>query len=263
MHLKKITLFVFIFFVGKTVFADEMFCADPAIIDLTDRGSVTDTPCVVPKNKVLVEAGYQYQNLLPSGVLSNVPQMQITTGIAWGTEIFASLPSYNVQQYPSAQGFGAANFGAKTHLFGGKSWAVAGQGIITTSGGTNNFGSPKTGYAVNGIGSWGLSPMFTLAGMFGESSLMDPWNAGGARFNSFNYSVALGFTPVEKFVLYGEVFGETKTNAESGSGVDADLGILYVFNKSIVFDVEYADCFNGNLGGFKNYVGAGLTVLLG
>ncbi len=248
---------------SQTGVAGDLVCSAPDALALTDRGSLTDTPCVVPNKQVLIEGGHQYQNLIDTGTLSAFPQVQATLGLPKQTEIFVDVPSYIDLSRPHLSGATATNVGAKAEVFATKTWIVSGMGYVTIPGGSRVFGSDGTGATINAIGLYNLNSKISLAAMLGGSSLVMPFDAGGDRFNSFNYSVSLGFAPVEKITLFAEVFGQTKTSPVTGDGVDWNIGMLYVWNKHIVFDVEYADRFSGAIGGFDNSVGAGVTMLLG
>ena len=248
---------------SQTVVAGDLVCSDPDAVALTDRGSVTDTPCVVPNKKVMIEGGYQYQNVIDTGTLSTFPQVQATLGLPKHTEMFVNVPNYIDQSRPHLSGATATNVGVKAEVFATTTWIVSGSGYVTIPGGSKAFGSDGTGETINVIALYHLNSKISLATMLGGSSLVMPFDTGGDLFNSFNYSVSLGFAPVEKIALFAEVFGQTKTSPVAGAGVDWNIGMLYVWNKHIVFDVEYADRFSGAIGGFDNFVGAGVTMLLG
>ena len=263
MKLQKIVYFALSCLCSFPIFAEGALCQDPGILDLTDRGSVTDTPCTVPKKDILIEGGYQLQTLIPNNTLSNYPQTQLVFGLPGRTELFADAPNYNIQTNPDLLGFSAVSLGAKTLFFSGESYAIAGQGIITIPGGSHNFGSPGTGYTANAIGTYKLSRLFSIASMVGGSSTTEPSVAGGGRFNSFNYSASLGFAPIEQLSFFGELFGQTKTSPDTNDGLDGDFGLLYAVAENVSLDAEYANRINGDIGGYRNYVGAGVTAVFG
>jgi hypothetical protein len=261
MKLKQILLSLASLILSQTLSA-EALCVNPDVLDLTDRGSITDTPCTVPKNKLLIEGGYLNQHLTPPSTLNSAPLLEMATGITDKSEIFAVLPTYTTQSQPSSSGFSASVVGAKSILLSGQSWAISGQGGIIIPGGSYNFGSPDTGYLVNAIGAYQLNETITLVSMLGGSSLTVPNAADAGRFNSFNYSGTLAFGPVKKYALYVELFGQTKTSPIAGSGLDGDFGVFYTYNEHIVFDIEYGTALQGQLGGVKNYIGAGFTAVI-
>ena len=84
----------------------------------------------------------------------------------------------------------------------------------------------------------------------------------GLERASFNYTLSLAYTPVEKVNFFAELFGQTKTSPDDGHGIDGDIGLIYAYNKSVAFDVEFGQRLSGALGGFQNYAGAGVTVFL-
>lgn len=264
--MKKIALFSLLpaIFLSPLLLANNpgTFCHDPDALALTDRGSVTDTPCVVPSKKVLIEGGYLYQNLIGARHLSTYPVIQYNLGLPGDTEVFIIVPSYN-RAGPNLTGLSATNLGAKIELASRKDWTISGAGNVTLPTGSANFGSDGGGVTINAIGAYSLTSKVTLSSMLGYSSLVEPANSGGERFNSFNYSVNLGYELIEKISFFTEIFGQTKANPEQNNGLNADLGMLFVWNKHVVFDVEYSQRLQGAIGGWENYVGGGVTILLG
>lgn len=260
MNIKSLSIMSALCFCVQSVVASDLLCSDPDVLLLSDRGLFTDTACVVPNKKVLVEGGYQQQNLTGSGTLFSFPATQVTLGLPQNTEIFTVMPNYNEQRRPHLAGSTTVGVGAKTQVYSTKTLTLSGEGLVAIPGGSKAFGSDGTGLIINALGLYLLSSKITVLGMLGESSLTWPDTAGGKRFNSLNSSLAFAYAPVEQMNLFAEIIGQTKTSPFRGSGVDWNLGVFYELNKNIVFDVEYVKSFYGLTGGFKNFVGVGATV---
>lgn len=75
------------------------------VMDLTDRGSVTDTPYTVPNKKIIMEGGYQFITLQEDGPLSALPAMEIDFGLPFNTELIVQLPTYYFLHKPQLTGF--------------------------------------------------------------------------------------------------------------------------------------------------------------
>lgn len=248
-------------FSSQVVFGGETICSDPDTVILTDRGLVTDTACVVPKNRVLVEGGYQYQNQVDNfGTFSTYPLTQITLGLPNNMEIYSNLPSYNDLHKMHIVGAGATEVGLRAEVYSTRSLALSGEAIVLPPGGSRYFGSNRIGAAVNALSLYRVNSRTLFASMIGGASKTMPFVVGGDRYNSFNYATAILYKPIDRINLFAEIFGETKTSSITGSGLDWNLGMFFELNENIVADIEYVSRFNGVIDGFKNYVGAGLTI---
>lgn len=94
------------------------------------------------------------------------------------------------------------------------------------------------------------------------STTTEPRGNGGQRFSSFNPDVLLTWKVKEYLQIYGEVYGQTKTGHENGSGFIGDVGIIYLLTKNLTVDFEVARRINGQWMNIDNYVGAGFGLLL-
>jgi hypothetical protein len=250
-----------LFIVTQSIAADEHLCSSPDSMALTSRGSVTDTPCVVPNQRLLFEGGYQYQNLINKETQSTIPQAQLSLGLPKNIEIFANMGSYHTQKFPHQSGMAGSNIGTKAEIYSTNTWVVSGQGYLTLPSGNANFGSKRAGTIINGIGAFALNSKTAISTMLGGSSLVEPINAGGSRYNSFNYSTVLGYSPKESINVFAEIFGQTHPSPGTSHVVRGDVGIIYSVSKSVSFDIEYAKHLAGSHNDFKNYIGAGITAL--
>src|SRR3990167_8368884 len=158
MYLKIIILYIFFCLINTSVFAETKGypCLNPEVMELTDRGTITDTPCIVPEQQFLVEGGYQYQKLITSESLEVYPQAQIVYGLPHKLEIFLDVPSYNRPTNFVPSGLSPVNIGIKHEFAYGKKWSASLQGIVTIPSGSNAFGSPKISEVVNGIFAYEL-----------------------------------------------------------------------------------------------------------
>ena len=251
-------------FISLTSFAVALDypCNKSVALFLTDRGSITDTPCVVPENRMLVEGGYGNQFLITGDTLQSYPQAEVALGLPAHSEVFISLPSYNRQNsIPLAAGSGPTTLGVKHEVLFGHSWTFSAQGLLVLPSGSANFGAPDVGGALNGMFGIDLTSSVSLAGMFGMSSTTEAIYVSGQRFNSLNLSIAPTFAPTETVTLFIELFGQTKTAVDLGGGLNGDFGFLYAYSQSLVFDAEVGQRFSGKLGGYNHYMGIGLTGL--
>lgn len=237
-------------------------CNSPGVMELTDRGTVTDTPCVVPTNKVLVEGGYRYQRIESSSQLQTYPQTTVALGLPKQFELFVGVPDYNQQSNPHASGLSATTAGIKHEVTSGSNWVASIQGIVTIPSGSQVFGSSKTGETINAILVRELTPKIIFASMFGGSRIADSSENGGRYYTSFNPSISLIYALTDPLNVFIEVFGQSKTAPDLGSGFMANAGLLYQFKKNAIFDLEIGQRIQGNLFDIQQSVGAGVTLLI-
>jgi len=241
-------------------------CVGPsALLSVIDRPTQSDSPCAVKPGELLVEVGYQYQQLQEEDGYANVlPQAEFRIGLPLNNELVLLTPNY-VNQHPSdsesISGSTATVFGLKHEIGYTNKWIYAAETIFTTPSGSPDFGSDGWGVALNGIVSYNITASLGLAGMFGVTTQTDPSSDGGGRFNSFNPDVVLSWQLTPKFQIYGEVYGQTNTSSEDRWGWNADAGVQYLITPQIEVDAEYGKRLSGNLGDFSHYFGVGGAVL--
>jgi hypothetical protein len=95
--------------------------------------------------------------------------------------------------------------------------------------------------------------------MLGVSSVSLSIDAGGGRISSINPDLVLSWTK-GKISIYGEVYGQSKTGPQEGSGFNSDAGIIYLLKKNIEIDIEMGRCISGQLFGFSRYIGTGISI---
>jgi hypothetical protein len=206
-------------------------CGGPTdLLNIIDRPTVGDSACVVPDRSAVLEMGYQYQKLLYEGTLQNLPEALLRVGLADSFEFNIFLPNYIHQTVLPHTGFTATNIGIKHELAASKSWVTAIEGYITFPSGSASFGSQGTGWIVNGLFTYTLSAEISLAGMLGLSSQTQSIDGGGLRYSSFNPDLVLSWNR-NKMSIYGELYGESNTGPQNGSGFMIDTGILYQIKK--------------------------------
>lgn len=232
-----------------------------AILTLINRPTFANSPCVVPFKKAMLEAGYQYEKLRHTGTEQNFPEAELRIGLPADNEIFTTLPNYVHQSIIPHSGYNATSVGIKHALAYEKDWIVSAESIFILPSGSADFGSDGLGATLNGIFAYSFSPQFTLSLMMGVTSQTLPSNQGGGRYNSFNPDIVLAFPVQEKLALYGEVYGQTKTAPDQGSGFNMDTGLLYMLLQNFSVDLEVGQRLYGNLNGFDHYIGTGIGLL--
>ncbi|NNM60441.1 MAG: transporter [Legionellales bacterium] len=231
------------------------------LLSLVDRPTAADNACPVPYDQAILEMGYQHQELYPTGNQNNYPQPEVRFGLPYSTE-FVFLPPNFIAPSVSPAGFGASTIGLKHELGYTENWLGSIESLVTLPTGSDANGSDGTGIAVNGIINYTFNSHFTLSGMFGVTSETVSESSGGDRFSSFNPDLVLTWTlgDTSTFQVFAEVYGQTHTGPDQGSGFNADGGVAYLVFKMLSVDVEYGHRLSGLLGGFDHYVGTGLAL---
>ncbi|WP_419418450.1 transporter [Legionella sp. D16C41] len=244
--------------------AESSFCSGKnAFINIVNRPSNSDSPCVIPYKHFDLELGAAYQKLAQGmGEGYNFPQPEVRIGLLHQSELFFFLPNYYYQRLPVLSGFTNASLGLKHQLGYTDKWVWALEGELELPGGSKNFGTKALGGIVNGIISCTLSNTLSLTFVIGVSTESDSINAGGRRYNSFNPDGLLAYSFTDTLSFYAEVYGQTKTSATTGSGFNADAGLLYLIRPNMVVDLSAGQRLSGFLGGFNHYFEAGMSFLI-
>lgn len=237
-------------------------CASYDATNLTDRGSVTDTPCVVPSKKVLIENGYDYAGITGGGTLQYFPQVQVSFGLPAKTEFAVFFPSYNRQTQPYYSGFNAIGFGSKHELFYGQQSIVSIQAYFSPVSGSKQFGSTGAEVFMNGIWQYNISSTLSTTVFVGAGTLTQPSNSHGGRFFSINPSAVLSYAPNDIISYFIEGFSQTQPAPGIGFSAYADFGLIYTVRKNISIDVEVGRRFIQRSNGVEHFIGGGLTILL-
>jgi hypothetical protein len=259
--MKNYGLGILLFLLSSAIYAENV--EDPcsgSLLSIVNRPSASDTACVVPNKEVLVEGGLQIQSLIGSGYQQNLPEAQIRLGLPKNNEFNVTLPNFVHQSSPSQFGYNASIVGFKHEFPFSAKWVTAIETLVTIASGSDNFGSKGYGAAINGLFSYNINEKFNLSGLIGINTQSDPRSEGGGRFNSFNPDIVFTWSPSETVNFFIEAYGQTKTAAHSGSGYNADAGILYLIQKHLSLDVEIGQRLSGSLGNFEHYFGTGFVL---
>jgi len=256
---------IVLYSVSFTAFADTIPnpCAGPsALLNLVDRPTVGDSACAIPFKEAVLEAGYQYQWLTHSaGYEQNFPEAELRIGLPANNELSILLPNSIHQSKTSHSGSTATVLGLKHEIGYNRNWLGAAEIVITLPDGSSTFGSKGTGAALNGIVSYTINSAFNLTFMFGATTQTESSDNGGQRFNSLNPDLILTYSGIDKWQLFAEVYGQSKTGPHENSGFNADAGFLYLIKPNIEFDMEVGQRLSGNLNGFNHYIGTGFGIL--
>lgn len=264
-HLKLIVFVVALITIKAPCYADALnsFCEGPSsLLNLTNRPTNADSPCSTPLKHLVVQSGYQYVDLY-SGSQQNAPNSVLRLGIMPKTEVVLSLPNYIYQSTMSISGLSSTTLGTKYQFVYNQKWLLTGEILVTPSSGSSAFGNASTNAALVGIFEYIFNEQFTLTIQLSGSTQTASWLGGGNRYESINPDLVLAYAFNDSFDIYGEIYGQSKTSLNQGSGFNADFGMLYLIKPTLAIDLEAGQRVNGNLGSFNHYFGTGITLLLG
>lgn len=257
--------FLFVYLISFSVFADtiENPCGGPsAFLNIIDRPTVGDSPCVVPSKKSVLETGYEYQSLhSSSGHQQNFPESELRLGIPASNELVLLLPNYIHQSINPSAGFGATTLGIKHEIGYNKNWIGTIESLFTLPTGSDGFGSNALGVAINGIVGYAIKSNLNINFMFGGSTQTQSAFNDGERYTSFNPDIVFTYIVNPKVNCYAEVYGQTQAGPEQGGGYNFDGGFVFLPLQFLSMDLEFAQRINGSLGGFNHYFGAGMSFL--
>lgn len=247
-------------------------CSGPSgLLGQIDRPTVGDSTCVVPEGMTVIEAGATAGNLYgaPGGKIDTLPNLELRWGLPGDSEFVWLPPNFQYQSVDAApglppetvRGFGPTTVGIK-HLVGyTDSWQWTDEALVTLPSGDSTFGSHGVGGALNAIVSYGDGP-FGVSLMVGITSQTEPTAAGGQRFQSFNPDLVATWQSTSRLQFYAEIYGQSHSGYRQGWGSDADGGVQYLLTPDFEVDLEEGVRMQGSLGGFSNYTGVGLGLLL-
>lgn len=244
-------------------------CTGPsAFLAILDRPTVSDSACVVPSGKAVLEMGFQHSTLRgpDGGAADNYPQAVLRAGLPGRSEFVLLAPNYTRQvTHPVSDsteekltGSSAVTLGIKHSVGYTSAWLGAVEALFTLPTGGSSFGSRGLGAAFNGIASYSLTEQTGLSLQLGVSSQTDPSASGGERFTSFISNLVATWQPTTRLQFYGEIFGQSSTGLGKGAGYNADGGVQYLFAPSWEIDLEGGIRLTGDLGGYTHYFGAGM-----
>lgn len=239
----------------------ETVCGEPTdMLSFLERGGIATNPCVVPPRSVLISSGYQYQQLIGEGIQHNFPAAAIQLGLPGYFEVDLLLPNYINQTVDPRIGFSQTQLIVNHVLWFNNKWVITASGTFVFPSGSASFGSPNPGGGVIGILSYNFNSQLNLTGNLGITSQSEPIYDGGQSYTSVNPDLILSWTK-NKISLFAEIYGQSKTAPDEGSGFSTDAGVLYQVKKNIVIDFEVDQRITGLLNGVERYYGGGITIL--
>ncbi|HAU1828328.1 TPA: transporter [Legionella pneumophila] len=238
----------------------ETVCGEPTdMLSFLERGGIATNPCVVPPRSVLISSGYQYQQLIGEGVQHNFPAAAIQLGLPGYFEVDLLLPNYINQTVDPRIGFSQTQLIVNHVLWFNNKWVITASGTFVFPSGSASFGSPNPGGGVIGILSYNFNSQLNLTGNLGITSQSEPSYDGGQSYTSVNPDLILSWTK-NKISLFAEIYGQSKTAPDEGSGFSTDAGVLYQVKKNIAIDFEVDQRITGLLNGVERYYGGGITI---
>ncbi|HAT8335904.1 TPA: transporter [Legionella pneumophila] len=238
----------------------ETVCGEPTdMLSFLERGGIATNPCVVPPGSVLISSGYQYQQLIGEGVQHNFPAAAIQLGLPGYFEVDLLLPNYINQTVDPRIGFSQTQLIVNHVLWFNNKWVITASGTFVFPSGSASFGSPNPGGGVIGILSYNFNSQLNLTGNLGITSQSEPSYDGGQSYTSVNPDLILSWTK-NKISLFAEIYGQSKTAPDEGSGFSTDAGVLYQVKKNIAIDFEVDQRITGLLNGVERYYGGGITI---
>ncbi|HAU1104380.1 TPA: transporter [Legionella pneumophila] len=238
----------------------ETVCGEPTdMLSFLERGGIATNPCVVPPRSVLISSGYQYQQLIGEGVQHNFPAAAIQLGLPGYFEVDLLLPNYINQTVDPRIGFSQTQLIVNHVLWFNNKWIITASRTFVFPSGSASFGSPNPGGGVIGILSYNFNSQLNLTGNLGITSQSEPSYDGGQSYTSVNPDLILSWTK-NKISLFAEIYGQSKTAPDEGSGFSTDAGVLYQVKKNIAIDFEVDQRITGLLNGVERYYGGGITI---
>jgi outer membrane putative beta-barrel porin/alpha-amylase len=247
-------------------------CSGPSgFLAVIDRPTAEDSGCVVPQGMFDIEAGATAGNLYPApgGSFYTLPNLTLRWGLPDNSELVWLPPDFQHQSISGSpdsppatlHGFGPTTIGIKHVLGYSEHWQWTAEALTTLPSGDGTFGSHGVGGALNAIVSYGTGPL-GLSLMVGATSQTEPTAAGGRRFQSFNPDLVVTWAASARVQLFAEVYAQSHSGYQQGWGTSADGGLQCLVTPDLVVDLEEGVRIRGSLGGFSNYTGMGLGLML-
>ncbi len=207
----------------------------------TDRPDQTEAPDVVPRNYFQLETGVLLEKDKPEDNITVSTNNLATTLLRYGiTETielrlsgaYIQMSTQDKATISNDEGFAGINIGAKFHLFE-QDGLVPQAGLIASV--AFPFGNkifiedeiiPGILFAAaHTITDW-FSVSYNLAARYRDNQ------------NSFyRYSLALGFQPIKKIGIFGEIFGLVNKNNSPHHVID--FGMTYLVIPNLQLDTSY------------------------
>ena len=264
--MKKI-IFLFFLFITNSIAAtskSENVIPDPCagILAFINRPSLTGSACVLPNKKIMIEGGYQYFNLTKGAYGYITPQTEIRFGLPGNNEFVLITPSFFHQTISPRAGWSAPTLSFKHELGYNKNWLGAIEGLLTVPSGSEHYGSRAFSETVNIIATYTVDPVFSVTGMLGVMSQSVQYIHDGQRFTSINPDVVASWQLNDRWLLFAELYSQTRTGPGEGLGLLTDGGVYYLPTNYLSLDAELGQRITGNWG-FQSYAGMGFGLLFG
>lgn len=231
------------------------------MLTLINRPSFSDSACTVPLKKLLLEGGFQNQQIIEGGTQINAPELSIRLGLSKNSEFVINPSNYIHQTIYPFSGTTPTWLGVKYRIYYNKNWVITGEGLFSPPSGNKAFGSRHVEGTINGIIFHEINENFSWQFQMGISELSDPQISGSHRYQSFNPDFVMSYTFKQKIDMYLEFFGQTKTSSTESFGLIGGIGLIYLFNSKTTFDISFYQRIKGELLGFEHFIGAGMTRL--
>jgi hypothetical protein len=258
----KCLIFIINFCIFLTAYADDKKPCEGqyGFLDLVNRPSIANSPCTVPNKEWVLEGGYRYKKLADMGEAQVAPFGNLRLGLPANTEIFAISPNYTRETIFPKSGFGPTSVGLKHVLFSKGKGMVTAYGFVTPPSGGNGFGTRRWGGYVSSILNYELTEKIGLVGEFSFTTTVEPPVNGGQRFSSFNPDFFISYNPVDYIEIFAELYGETKTGYQQGSGFIGHIGFIYLIKKNWTIDLEAGQRIYGLVLDVERFVGVGTSI---
>ncbi len=213
------------------VFAIQVFAQDSDPI-VTDRPTQSAAASVMPKGKLLIEAGFVAEKTTPNITNTTFGNFHFRYGIVDGIEIRLTQNFVGIRNDLTdfeVNGLSPLTLGAKIHLFDEDGMipqaSVIGQ--MTFRNGESDFRPAGRGFPeVRFNFANSLTKEFSLGYNIGMSFAQDDIN--------LFYTVVLGYSFADKWTLFVEPYG-----GFANSNVNQfNTGLIYLFENNIQFDIS-------------------------
>lgn len=232
------------------------------ILSYVNRPTVGDSACVVPMRNALLENGYNYF-FLPAGTHGQIyPQSNLRLGMPDSTEFGILFPNHLIESFRPSSGESPAAINLKHGFASGERYYFSMETILILPMGGGGLGAADYGGIINADLLYSLTNTVSVGMQFGVMSQTFPASTGGARYQSLNPEIVLSWQPVPTLDWYLECYGQSRIGPGLGYGFNADGGVLYSVTPAIEVDAEVGQRLVNRLGGFNQYIGVGLSVLI-
>lgn len=252
-------IFLLITFFPSLSYAEKIPDPCEGLLALIDRPTIGNSPCAVKPGKILVESGMAYARIYPDhGNLFLFPQGELRFGLPLNNELIIATPDYINTHYPhlpKQTGYNATLLGLKHEFPYTEKWIYALEGLLTLPSGSPVFGEAGTGYTLNALITYNITPTFSFAPLFGISSVTTSSQAGAHRFFYFIPDLLVIWLLNPRLQVYAEAVGQTKVDYNRGWGTIGDFGAQFLLSKNVEVDFELGRRLSGNYINSFNYYG--------